>query len=170
MFSFCLCFLGFNSLSDLGHDQFEVRDQATQKIKEQFPVSSLALYHGLFSNDPEVKYRCNLILREKDPSLILAKKMSNKNISKILSSDDYPQRTDHKFLENAEEWNDFCDVVVAMKLHDPKKEVMLQENREGAMWMMWARAKAVRYGQDPKIGSNRMPEIIKPGQEPKKSP
>lgn len=166
---FIMFFFG-QPLSDLGHDDFSVRDKATQLMKDQFPASLPALYSGLYSSDPEIKYRSTLILREKKAdSVLMAKKLNNDNIKKILSMDRYPEFKDSDFLKDCEQWLDFCDVLIHFNLYDPKKEIISQNNREGVVWIMWARAKCVRYGKDPKVGSSQMPEIIRPGQEPKKN-
>lgn len=162
------CLLAY-PLADLGHDDFEVRDRATEKFKKDYPLSKTSLYFGLFSIDPEIKYRSNLILRQlKADDVILAKKLSNPNIKKLLNNDEYPKREECDFLKDPEVWSEFIDVMVHYKLYEPKTEVMIQENREGVYWIMWARAKCVRYGKDPKAGSGRMPDIIRPGGEPKK--
>jgi hypothetical protein len=168
-FVYSFLFLILYPIDQLGHDEFEIRERATEKMKKDYPLSMPSLYLGLFSSDPEIKYRAKLILRQvKADDIIFAKKIASPHIKKLFTNDKYPVKEDSDFLKDTESWIDFCEVLVHYKIYDPKQEIIMQQYREGVYFLMWARAKAVRYGKDPKVGSHILPEIIKPGQEPKK--
>lgn len=161
------CLVGM-PYTDLGNDKFDIRDKITQKMIDNYPLSLPMIWTGLNSQDPEIKYRSKLILNKKAKWVLFANKIDG-NILDIITKDGYPNQNNYIPLKNLQKWNDFCEVMEELGLYDPTKEVMRQADSVGAVWMMWARAKAKRYGKDPCVGKIELP-IIRPGQEPKKQP
>ncbi len=161
------CLVGM-PYSELASDDFETREKLTQRMVDLYPLSLPMAWKGLNSQDPEIKHRAKIILNKKAKWVLLLNKM-DANILDILTRDKYPETYHSKDLIDPEKWQNFCDVMVGLELYDPKKEMMRQTDRHGAVWMMWARAKCVRYGQNPKVGSPEL-TLIRPGQEPKKKP
>lgn len=161
------CLVGM-PYSELGSDSFKTRETITERMIDLYPLSLPMAWKGLLSEDPEISHRAKIILNKKAKWVLLLNKI-DANVFDILTRDKYPEPNNWEKLKDSQKWQDFCEAMIRLELYDPNKEVMRHGDRQGAVWMMWARAKAVRYGQNPKVGNPELP-IIRPGQEPKNKP